>query len=398
MYREKIRPVLDYLDRTDIEMFGSESMHIAAREGLHLAQKTQFFLEVLEKTCAFGGRRLSDPGLAVRAGGVDFDVPVILGAGWDKVARSILAWYVLNFGGAEFGAVPAMEQPGNPRKRQFILAPGVPLNRLGFNSPGMHAVQNELEGYKRLLEFHKGYLQSRFPPFGDHGIPVGANLGINKEITPKEAPVLYRVAAKGLAPYVNYLVLNVSSPNTPGLRDLQHKNSLEAIIGETKDGLGEIGYGGIPIFVKVSDLPFANIYDVGEVVAENELAGMICINTTTDLKIKAKYGERWRNEAGGLSGNDPDYRQKVFARVAFAYREFGQNFDVMGVGSVNSPQVALELMMAGAKVVQIVSGIRERGTKLPGEIVYNLSDWRVRNGVKNIADIVGINAHKYPAI
>ncbi len=378
MYKEKVRPVLDWLDSLNIEAVSSESMHVAAREALHLAEKTQFTQEVLEKIFSFGGERKFDPGLNINVGGVDFDNPVVIGAGWDKPGHSLLAWYLLGAAGTEFGAVPVMDQYGNPKKRQFVLAPGVPLNRLGFNARGLHYVQKALEQYRNIPAIK------------------GCNLGINKEITAKEAPIMFRVAAKGMAPLVDYLTINVSSPNTPGLRDLQHRSSLVAIVDEVQDGLQEIEVVK-PIFIKISDLPFQNIYDVGEVIAEKKLAGMVCINTTTDPDIKAKYGEKWRNEAGGLSGSDPDYRKKVLERVAFAYREFGQVFDIWGVGGINGPQAALETMMAGAKGIQIVSGIRERGTKLPGEIVWNLSDWRQRNGVRNISEIVGVNANKYQA-
>jgi len=139
MFKEFIDPALSKLD--------SETWHTRAREALHLAEATPFTLKLLEQ---FADRhhRFTDERLKVVIGGVELDNPVVVGAGWDKAGRAVKALFTLGFSGVEVGTVVAYAQEGNPKPRQFMLAPGVTLNRLGFNSPGMEAVAHNLERYK----------------------------------------------------------------------------------------------------------------------------------------------------------------------------------------------------------------------------------------------------------
>src|SRR6266849_4632933 len=155
MYKEIIDPALMKLD--------SETWHTRAREALHMAEATPFTLKLLE-LFADHHRRIADERLRVVLGEIELDNPVLVGAGWDKAGRAVKALYTLGFSGVEVGTVVAYPQEGNPKPRQFMLAPGVTLNSLGFNSPGMEAVAHNIKRYN------------------GSGIPIGISLGKNKEV------------------------------------------------------------------------------------------------------------------------------------------------------------------------------------------------------------------------
>ena len=224
MYQKLIRPLLGKLD--------SETWHVRAREALHFAETTPLTLKLLEQS-GDKRRRLYDKRLQVVVGGVTFDNPVMVGAGWDKAGRAIQALYTLGFASVEVGSVLAMPQDGNPKPRQFMLSPGVALNRLGFNSPGMHVVAANLARYAKS------------------GIPVGISLGKNKEVQVKDAPQAHAVVAERLYDYAAYFAINVSSPNTPGLRALQEKKPLTDIVQAVNEVMENMG-GRKPLFVKIA--------------------------------------------------------------------------------------------------------------------------------------------------
>jgi dihydroorotate dehydrogenase len=365
MYKEIIDPALMKLD--------SETWHTRAREALHLAEATPFTLKLLEQ---FADRhhRFTDERLNVVLGGVKLDNPVVVGAGWDKAGRAVKALCTLGFSGVEVGTVVAYPQEGNPKPRQFMLAPGVALNRLGFNSPGMETVAHNLERYK------------------ESGIPIGISLGKNKEVAVEDIPQAHATVAEKLYASAAYFAINVSSPNTPGLRALQDKKPLTDIVQAVNETMDRMG-GRKPLFVKIApELSHEAVGDVIDVVLDNGLTGIIATNTTINPDIKAKYGERWRNEAGGLSGDDPDYRKLATEKVAYIYRETKGKIDIIGVGGVKDAQTALEKIKAGAKIVQVVTGIRGEGTALPGRINRGIVSYMEKEGVKNIQELVGIEA------
>jgi dihydroorotate dehydrogenase len=362
MFKEIIDPALMRLD--------SENWHTRAREALHFAEATPFTLKLLEQF-AYRHHRFTDERLHVVSGGVELDNPVFVGAGWDKAGRAVKALYTLGFSGVEVGTVVAYPQEGNPKPRQFMLAPGVTLNRLGFNSPGMEAVAHNLERYK------------------ESGIPIGISLGKNKEVAIEDAPQSHATVADKLYDYAAYFAINVSSPNTPGLRALQDKKPLTDIVRAVNETMDRIG-GRKPLFVKIApELSSGAVDDVIDVVLNNSLTGIIATNTTVNQNIKARYGERWRNEAGGLSGDDPDYRRMATEKVAHIYRQTNGKIDIIGVGGVKDVQTALEKIKAGAKVVQVVTGIRGEGTALPGRINRSIVDYMEKEGIKNISELVG---------
>jgi dihydroorotate dehydrogenase len=268
-----------------------------------------------------------------------------------------------------------------------MIAPGVSLNRLGFNSPGMEAVAGNLERY-RTTERKIGI--------------VGISIGKNKDIPLEQAPNAHFLVAQRLYDYADYFAINVSSPNTPGLRSLQEKGPLTDIVHATIAAIEERGERK-PLFIKIApdNLTPDATNDIIRVVIDNRLSGIIATNTTVNSELKANYGEQWRSEMGGLAGDDPDFRRMSTEMVRHVYRETNGGVDIIGVGGVNDTASALEKIQAGAKVVQIVTGIRgslplhravfEQG-KLPGRINRGIVDWMDQEGVSNISEIVGQNA------
>ena len=367
MYKEFIDPLLMKLD--------SEAWHTRAREALHLAEATPVTLKLLE-LFADRHRRFVDERLRVVLGGIELENPVLVGAGWDKAGRAVKALYTLGFAGVEVGTVVAQPQEGNPRPRQFMLAPGVTLNRLGFNSPGMEAVAHHLARYR------------------GSGIPIGISLGKNKDVPAEDAPQAHAAVAERLYDFAAYFAINVSSPNTPGLRDLQDKRPLTDIVQAVNQTVESLG-GRKPLFVKIApELSPAAIDDVIEVVLDNGLTGLIATNTTISPDIKAKYGERWRNEEGGVSGNDADYRSLATAQVAHIYRQTRGSIDIIGVGGVKDAQTALEKIRAGARAVQVVTAIRGEGTAVAGRINRGIVEYMEKEGVSCVRELVGIDVKR----
>lgn len=364
MYKNIIDPILMKLN--------SETWHKRASDALHFAEATPLTLKMVEQFTDHH-RRFHDSRLHVVSGGVEFDNPVLVGAGWDKAGRSVKGLYALGFSGVEVGTVVSQPQAGNPKPRQFMLAPGVTLNRLGFNSPGMEAVAYNLTRYQ------------------GSAIPIGISLGKNKEVAEADAPQAYATVAQKLYVYAAYFAINVSSPNTPGLRVLQDKKPLTDIVQAVNEVMDTMG-GRKPLFVKIApELSNGAIDDVIAVVLENKLTGIIATNTTISPDLKAKYGERWRNEAGGLSGDDAEYRKMATEKVAYIYRETRGVIDIMGVGGVKDAHSALEKIKAGAKLVQVVTGIRGEGTALAGRINRGIIEYMEKEGFKDISELIGID-------
>lgn len=363
MYKELVSPLLSRMD--------SETWHVRAREALHLAESSLITLKILEQF-AYRRERFQDDRLTIVVGGVTFENPVMVGAGWDKHGKTVRANYQLGFAGVEVGTVTAWDQDGNPKPRQFMIGPGVSLNRLGFNGPGMNAVDHNLQRYD------------------NSGIVVGISLGKNKEVPDKDVPSVHAAVVRRLYRHASYFVINVSSPNTPGLRALQEKGPLTDIVQAVNQAMDECG-GRKPLFVKIApDLTLEATDDVIDVVLANGLTGIIAANTTSPAPdLKAKYGERWRNEAGGLAGDDPDFRRMSTQLIDHIYRNAGDRLEIMGVGGVKDTQTALEKIAAGAKVVQVVTGIRGEGTTLPGRINRGLIEFMDKQGVDNISELVG---------
>lgn len=359
MFKTFVRPILDRLD--------SETWHNIAREGLHVAESSRVTLKLLE-LIACGGSRFCDERLNVNLSGISLNNPLIVGAGWDKLGRAVIALHKMGFAGVEIGSVLENAQPGNPKPRQFMFNSGVCLNWLGFNSPGMEKVGFNLKRYE------------------NSNIPIGISLGINKYIEPKDAPRANAIVAEFLSGQASYFAINVSSPNTPGLRKLQDKNRLEDIAQSVSKVTQK------PIFIKIApELTNQAIDDVIEVALNNKLAGIIATNSSNNPDFKAKYGDRWREQEGGISGDDKDYRKLSTEKIAHIYKQAGDKLDIIGVGGINDTKSALEKIKAGAKALQIVTGIRGEGPGVANSINKGLVRFIGAEGVKNISELVGVS-------
>jgi dihydroorotate dehydrogenase len=272
--------------------------------------------------------------------GVDFPNPVGLAAGLDKNGVALGAWPALGFGFAELGTVTWHPQPGNPRPRLFRFPESAAIvNRMGFNNLGARA------------------LAERLAAFGPVPVPVGISLGKSKVTPVGEAVGDYVASLRVLHPYADYVAVNVSSPNTPGLRSLQDRAALAELLGALA-----AERTGVPILVKVApDLTDAALGELLAVCAEHGVAGVIATNTTLGREgLTPADTARATGEAGGLSGRPLAGRSRQV--VSFVARESG--LPVIGVGGVLDPDDALRLFDAGASLVQLYTGLVYRGPGL----------------------------------
>lgn len=269
-----------------------------------------------------------------------------MAAGFDKNAKLIKPLHALGFGHVEIGTVTPKPQPGNEKPRLFRLPKNHALiNRMGFNNDGVSAVADRLK-----------VLRSSSAP-----LPViGVNIGKNKLTSAEDAASDYDITSKALAPYADYLVVNVSSPNTPGLRDLQQIESLRPILAAVlRNSLGK------PVLVKIApDLAEQDIVDVCSLVKELGLAGVVATNTT--ISRVGLQPEPHTDEIGGLSG--PILKDRSTQVLTLVRRELGPQKLVIGVGGVSSKADFEEKLEAGADLVQAYTGFVYGGPLWPRRI------------------------------
>lgn len=285
-----------------------------------------------------------DPKLARTVFGVTFPNPIGLAAGFDKNAVALPAWEALGFGFAEVGTITARAQPGNPRPRIFrIPEQRALINRLGFNNDGCDVVAERL---KQLRE------HGRWPR-----IPVGINLGKSK-ITPLEEAVSdYLLSFERLRHFGDYFVLNVSSPNTPGLRQLQDRAALDELLRAVQDR----NVDSRPVLVKIApDLDWPAIEEIIALAEEHKAAGLIATNTTIDHSSVPES----RRTQGGLSGSP--LRGRSTEVVRFVTKK--THLPVIAVGGVFSADDALEKFDAGASLIQVYTGFIYQGPGLVRQI------------------------------
>ncbi len=307
-----------------------------------------------------------DAVLAARVLGLDFPNPIGLAAGFDKDARAFAATLGLGFGFVEVGSVTPEPQPGNPKPRLFRLPEDRALiNRIGFASEGLALVAPRLA--------RRG------------GGIVGANLGKNKESA--DAAADYRAGTRTLAPYADYLVINVSSPNTPGLRALQGREPLAALIAAVQQARAEAGAARKPpILLKIApDLAPEEYRDVAEVARVSGLDGLIVGNTT--IARPPGLRGRHRGEAGGLSGR-PLF--PLAARLlAEMYRLTEGRIPLIGCGGVASGADAYAMIRAGAALVELYTALVYEGPGLVPRIKAELAHLLRRDGFASVAAAVG---------
>ena len=307
-----------------------------------------------------------DPALAIHVLGLRFRNPIGLAAGFDKDAMALRGLRRLGFGLIEAGSVTPRPQPGNPRPRVFRLPEdGAIINRYGLNNRGIAAFT------ARLAALPRG------------AVPVGANVGINKDGADPERDLPALVAA--VAPHADYVVINVSSPNTPGLRDLQGEARLAAILAAIAAAVPRRP----PLLVKVApDLPDGGLEAIVETAVRHGADGLIVSNTTVARPDTLR--SRWASEAGGLSGRplrDPSTRL-----VARAYRLSQGRLALVGCGGVATGADVLEKLRAGASLVQLYTAFSLAGPGLVPRLKRELSAALRQQGFSNVQDAVGVDA------
>jgi dihydroorotate dehydrogenase len=304
--------------------------------------------------------------------GLPFANPLGLAAGFDKNAEVADAMLAEGFGLVEVGTVTPMPQAGNPRPRMFRLpADGAVINRLGFNNQGLEAVA------KRLAERRRSGTRI------DQAGMVGANVGPNRDSVDPAADCAAGVRA--LAPLADYLVINVSSPNTPGLRDLQGREALRMLLSSAMQARDESG-AKPPLLVKIApDLTEDDRRDIAEVVLEARIDGLIATNTT--VARPDSLVSPHKAETGGLSGRP--LMEPSTGVLADIYRLTGGWLPIIGVGGVASGRDAYAKIRAGASLVQLYTGLVYHGPGLVSRINRDLAELLRADGFASVGEAVG---------
>ena len=321
---------------------------------------------------AFAGIRAARPvlvrvppaGSAVRAMGIDFPGVLGLAAGFDKNAVGIDALAALGFGFVEVGTVTGEPQRGNPRPRLFRLpADRAVVNRMGFNNDGAEVVARRLA--RRAARRHAD-------------VVLGVNIGKTKLVPDHEAITDYEKSARLLAPYADYLVVNVSSPNTPGLRDLQATARLRPLLDAVRRTADTAAGRHVPLLVKIApDLDDADVVGIAGLAVEQGLEGVVATNTTV-----ARHGLRSDEQAvravgaGGLSG--PPLRHRARKVLGLLRDRLGPDSTVISVGGIDSPEEAGARLDAGATLVQAYTGFVYGGPRWPRQVSRALAQRRSR--------------------
>ncbi|MBN9149281.1 MULTISPECIES: quinone-dependent dihydroorotate dehydrogenase [unclassified Nitrobacter] len=342
-----------------LRWFDPEDAHRMAMQGLRLLPPIR--------------QRADDPKLAVRAFGLNFPNPIGMAAGFDKSAEVPDALLKLGFGFVEVGSVTPRPQPGNPRPRVFRLErdEGV-INRMGFNNDGAHVVLRRL-----AARAHSG------------GI-IGVNIGANKDSANRVADYVRLIEI--FAPVASYFTVNVSSPNTPGLRNLQQADALNELLAKVIDARERVrqNAGDTPVLLKIApDLTLAELDDVVQIARSRRIDGMIVGNTTLARPSSLRDQSRAK-EQGGLSGR-PLFRLST-RMVAETYVRAEGAFPLVGVGGIDSGGAALTKIRAGASLIQLYSALVYKGLGLVDDIKRDLMSTLLRTGRDSLSEIVGADA------
>lgn len=315
-----------------------------------------------------------DPILACEQMGLKFTNPIGLSAGFDKDAEVMDAALRVGFGFSEAGTVTPLPQPGNPKPRLFRLPEDrAVINRLGFNSGGLARFTGRFARRDR-----------------DSSIgPAGANVGRNKLTDEDHAIADFEIGIEALADLADYLVINISSPNTPGLRGLQERTRLEELIGRCLEarerGMHREGPPP-PLLVKIApDLDESEKRDIAELAVETDISGLIVCNTTTDRPETLK--SRYRDEVGGLSGAPLFESARNF--VAEMYQMTEKQIPIIGCGGIASGDDAFAMIRAGASLVQLYSALVFEGPALVYRIKKRLADRLREDGFTSVTAAIG---------
>ncbi|MFC4817606.1 quinone-dependent dihydroorotate dehydrogenase [Flavobacterium sp. GCM10023249] len=327
MYKQLIRPLLFGFD--------PEKVHHFTFSAVRIANKIPGVASLLQSLY-----QVNDPRLERKVFGLTFKNPVGLAAGFDKDAKLFQELSNFGFGFIEIGTLTPKGQEGNPKKRLFrLLEDSAIINRMGFNNGGV------LEAVERLKK--------------NNGVLIGGNIGKNK-VTPNEEAVNdYEICFEALFDHVDYFVVNVSSPNTPGLRELQEKEPLIKLLQRLQD-LNNQKSNPKPILLKIApDLTDEQLLDIIEIVNTTKIAGVIATNTTISRDGLQSPN---KTEVGGLSGKPLTKRATEVIR--FLSEKSNQSFPIIGVGGIHTAEDAIEKLEAGASLVQLYTGFIYEGPAL----------------------------------
>lgn len=371
IYQLAVRPLLFSAFKADPELVHKQSLAL-----LHSIDSTPTSpLTKLAKASFQQYFCRADRQLEQSLFGLNFNNPVGLAAGFDKDGIAAGMWQYLGFGFAELGTVTYHPQPGNPQPRLFRLPQDrAALNRMGFNNLGSAAMAEALKQRQH----------------SDFTIPIGINLGKSKIALLEDAATDYLGSFRRLKDLGDYFVINVSSPNTPNLRDLQAIAPLRVIF----DTIQQENQGQKPILVKIApDLAWEDISAIVELSQASKLAGIIATNTTIDrsqltTKTIATTGKKVTEEAGGISG--APVRQKSTEVIRFIHQQTGGSLPIIGVGGIFTADDAWEKITAGASLIQVYTGWTYNGPWMVDRILTGLLAKLETQGLSSISAAVGI--------
>ncbi len=372
LYQSILRPFLFSGLRADPEWLHQQTLQVFDWLDRQPDERRHWVLDRLDASYQFPAHRLQQSLF-----GLEFPNPLGLAAGFDKNGVGAGLWSHFGFGFAELGTVTLHDQPGNPQPRLFRLTQDeAVLNRMGFNNEGAAQLRDRLVA----LDARQHY----------RAIPIGVNLGKSK-ITPlEEAADDYLGSFKLLKDLGDYFVINVSSPNTPGLRSLQSIDQLEPIFA----ALQTENTSGKPILVKIApDLADEDIGAIVTLAQSSKLAGIIATNTTIrrdGLKTQTIGGKPIADEAGGISGKPVRSRSTEVIRLI--YRQTKGKLPIVGVGGIFTAEDAWEKITAGASLVQVYTGWIYEGPGMARRVMEGLIDRLDTAGLSNIAEAVGTAA------
>lgn len=351
LWEKLIRPVMFGLDAERAHELGIEALKLG---GASLFQRSEEF-----------------PALEVGRFGLRFSSPLGVAAGFDKNGTVVNQLASLGFGFVEVGTVTLEPQPGNPKPRLFRLqADRALINRLGFNNDGAAVIAGRLRNIKRRCV-------------------VGVNIGKNREVPIEEATANYLKCFDLIHPVADYIVVNISSPNTPNLRELQQAESLDELIGTLQNRNSELGRK--PLLVKIApDLTEAEIEQAVDVCVLKDVAGIIATNTTIS-RDGLRTADVNKIGAGGLSGKPLAKRSTEV--ISSIYKYSNGKLPIIGVGGIFSAEDAFEKIAAGASLVQAYTGFVYAGPTFAGDVNSGLAAIIRDRGFANIGEAVG-SAHK----
>ena len=387
IYQLAIRPALFSGLKADPEWLHQQTLHLfgtLARSPSHPPKS--WIVAQLQQSYAKRDTRLEQTLWKLK-----FPNPVGLAAGFDKDGVAAGIWPSLGFGFAELGTVTLHAQPGNLRPRLFRLPMDkAALNRMGFNNQGAAALAQRLERWKvEKLKVENSNLQA-----SSLNIPLGINLGKSK-ITPLEAAAAdYLGSFRLLKDLGDYFVVNVSSPNTPGLRSLQSSDQLSLIL----DALQQENQGQKPLLVKIApDLEWEAIASVIELAKNYQLAGIVATNTTIrrdglKTQILSPTGKSVSEEAGGISG--APLRERSTEVIRFIFTQTQGQLPIIGVGGIFTAQDAWEKIAAGASLIQVYTGWIYEGPWMVRRILEGLLQKLQEHSLASLSDALGIDSRE----